>query len=501
MTFEQLELSKRLENYSPDDSDAAFPFTERLARDNSWSLDYARRVVREYKRFAFLAVTAGHPVTPSDEVDQAWHLHILYTKSYWKEFCAEVLGKPLHHSPTKGGGEECEKFHDWYARTMESYRRFFDEEPPADIWPDASVRFGVDIHFLRVNSERNWVIAKPRWLRRAKPRSFKPIKVGPRQFATTAIAALLVAGLTGCGSFLASGAWPFNLAGEEFLKTFVVAWAASLSLAAWLRWHLRAPADEARVVEVPSELDPYAVAYLSNKDNQAINAALVNLVHMGALKASPENGTMLRADPLPEDAHPFEKRVHTMVNSTKGSPVADIREYASSLAAPIADYLKSLHLLVATPTAITATIIPLLIALLVPAIGAFRIHLGLERGMPVGFLVALTIAASIVALFGFARRPHRNRRGDKVLADLKRTNYSLEGRTWSFDHGRSESDLPLAVGLFGLGALGTSSAEAEDLTKTLTPKNGSGGGCGGGCGGDGGGGCGGGCGGCGGCGG
>lgn len=46
-------------------------FSQRLARDNCWSLNYAQRVIKEYKKFAFLAVCAGHPVTPSDQVDQA----------------------------------------------------------------------------------------------------------------------------------------------------------------------------------------------------------------------------------------------------------------------------------------------------------------------------------------------------------------------------------------------------------------------------------------------
>ena len=37
----------------------------------------------------------GRHIGPSDEVDQAWHLHLVYTRSYWGEFCPNVLGKPL----------------------------------------------------------------------------------------------------------------------------------------------------------------------------------------------------------------------------------------------------------------------------------------------------------------------------------------------------------------------------------------------------------------------
>ena len=92
MKTEHIELLDRLEACVLDDSDAAFPFSRRLARDNGWTPTYTQRVIREYKRFAFLAVAAGHLVTPSDPVDQAWHLHLIYTKSYWKHFYGEVLG-------------------------------------------------------------------------------------------------------------------------------------------------------------------------------------------------------------------------------------------------------------------------------------------------------------------------------------------------------------------------------------------------------------------------
>ena len=71
--------------------DAALSFARRLARENRWSLAYAERVIEEYRRFCYLAMTAGHEVTPSDQVDQAWHLHLTYSRDYWERFCPEVL--------------------------------------------------------------------------------------------------------------------------------------------------------------------------------------------------------------------------------------------------------------------------------------------------------------------------------------------------------------------------------------------------------------------------
>jgi hypothetical protein len=149
-----------------DESEAALPFTARLARENRWPKAYAARAIEEYRRFMYLAVVAGHPVTPSDQVDQVWHLHLLYTRSYWDAFCGGVLGRPIHHGPTRGGRQEGVKFHAWYERTLESYARIFGEPPPADIWPESAIRFGADLHHVRVNAARNWIIPKPRLLPR-----------------------------------------------------------------------------------------------------------------------------------------------------------------------------------------------------------------------------------------------------------------------------------------------------------------------------------------------
>jgi hypothetical protein len=109
----------------------------------------------------FLAVMCGHPVTPSEQVDQVWHLHLIYTRSYWDEFCGRVLGQRVHHGPTKGGDAEEAKYHDWYERTKESYARLFGDQPPAEIWPASAARFGDDLHERRVNTRRNWIIPKP----------------------------------------------------------------------------------------------------------------------------------------------------------------------------------------------------------------------------------------------------------------------------------------------------------------------------------------------------
>ncbi|CAN0383821.1 unnamed protein product, partial [Hapterophycus canaliculatus] len=51
-------------------------FSQRLARENGWTLVDARVRIDEYRRFLYLAARAGHHVTPSDGVDEVWHQHL-----------------------------------------------------------------------------------------------------------------------------------------------------------------------------------------------------------------------------------------------------------------------------------------------------------------------------------------------------------------------------------------------------------------------------------------
>ena len=124
------ELWETIRRFSLDDPAAAFSFTDRLARENGWPLDLALRAVEEYKRFMFLLCVTDEPLTPSDEVDQVWHLHLLYTRSYWIDFCQHTLARPIHHGPARGGAQEQDKFTDWYGRTLTQYAAVFGAPPP-----------------------------------------------------------------------------------------------------------------------------------------------------------------------------------------------------------------------------------------------------------------------------------------------------------------------------------------------------------------------------------
>lgn len=158
------DLLGRVQTFSLDDESSSLPFSARLAREQGWNLAYAARVGDEYKRFMMLAVMAGHPVTPSEQVDAAWHLHLIYTRSYWQNWCREVLEKDIHHDPTAGGTQEDEKFYHWYEKTLQSYERLFAEKPPVDIWPTAKERFAAARTPRWVQRHTHWILPRPHHL-------------------------------------------------------------------------------------------------------------------------------------------------------------------------------------------------------------------------------------------------------------------------------------------------------------------------------------------------
>lgn len=144
-------LWQRIADHHIGPQGASLSFTVRLARENRWSVAHAERVVDEYKRFCYLAMTSKAEVTPSDAVDQVWHLHLTYSRDYWQTFCPAVLGADLHHGPTRGGQAERGRFYSQYADTLAAYEATFGEAPPADIWPSAVRRFSLDPQGVRVN--------------------------------------------------------------------------------------------------------------------------------------------------------------------------------------------------------------------------------------------------------------------------------------------------------------------------------------------------------------
>jgi uncharacterized protein (TIGR04222 family) len=482
----------RLNDYSFDRPDAALPFSQRLAKENRWTRDYTDRAIREYKRFAFLAVVAGHPVSPSDQVDQVWHLHLTYTRSYWQEFCDEILNLPLHHEPTQGGSAERAKHRDWYRTTLESYQRIFGEAAPADLWPATAVRFGPASQFARLNTQQNWILPKPQWVQDFSWNKLRPSvpQWHPRALMMVWLCLGLSTVMVGCQGSLN----PLDMKGPDFLGFYIWLNLMVVGMALVLRRMLQ-PRDASAVSL--SQLDLYETAYLSGGTDRVVQVAITQLAAQDCVELK-TTGTIVLKNELPNPTHAMERVVARAIAKTGN--FASIKRNVELSMPPLRDRLVQANLLIPPDQTNKIQSYPALLMGASLGLGLIRLIVGISYQRPVGFLIILCIIVAIItAVFATVQPQRTTASGDRVLQQLRQgVNSTL-------------SDLPIpelvmAVALVGTAGLvntayadlhryfvpltvGTTSSGGSSCTSGSGCSSGSscgsscGGGCGGGCGG------------------
>lgn len=113
----------------------AFPegFVERLMKEQNWNKTFALKAIEEYKKFLYLMAIAKEEISPSLIIDEVWHLHLLYTKSYWHKMCRDIIKREIHHGPGTGKKSHDVKYVDLYLKTKQKYKTEFGHFPN-EIW-------------------------------------------------------------------------------------------------------------------------------------------------------------------------------------------------------------------------------------------------------------------------------------------------------------------------------------------------------------------------------
>lgn len=475
MNPDQLALWRRIQAHALDDPAAANPFSLRLAAENRWAPGFTRRAIEEYRRFVFIAVAGGHPVAPSDAVDQVWHLHLLYTRDYWEEFCPKVLGRSLHHGPARGGVREGGTLADWYGRTRASYREFFGA-PPADLWPENPVH----PRTVRVDVGRNWVMPKPRvfefWRRRERGLLGRGAAArGNALQAANAVAtraavglAIAAAGWPAPARGAAAGEiypWPFELRGPEFLGFFAGFALVAFVVAMVVRRAMRVPVESVPL----GGLDGYEVAQLSGGEKRTVEAALASAASRGLLDI--DRGLVKRTERAFPSGLPLVELSVCEAVGPAGTKVNELPRRMRPVLNSLEEGLVERGLVMRAASEMNARLVPFALAALVPLVGWFKVDIGLERQRPVTILVLLTIVTGVAALF-FLKRPRLSRRGESALEELRLGNRRLaDFRAAEAANGGGSfgAMLPMAVGLWGLSAL--DGTPLERMKQHIAPPN------------------------------
>jgi uncharacterized protein (TIGR04222 family) len=395
-----LDLWGRLAAFDVDGDAQPGYFVEKLARENGWSRDYATRVLEEYRRYVYLACTADHVVVPSDQVDVVWHQHLVDTEQYWEVFCKTVLDRPLHHLPSKGG--QLDRHMALYLRTMHAYADAFDCEPPRDIWPPPTERFGQNSDHRRVATASHWILPKP------------------------GIPALACAGaIASAAVIFGSTVFAWNVA--EVFAAFAVATILAFSVTVRIRRSYFGPAyGRGRGSSVA--LDPYDAALLrqdaTSKDPRAVNTAVAALFFDGALgfdEAALANKKqtyrLVHAGPRPPQSHPLERAVYEDVASaTDGALLSEVHLRMRPSVELIRDSLRERGLL-GYPhhrgRRRWMTALPIIVVGTVGVIASFALG---SRGMPWAPLLAIPLPILLLVALFMSSPPHTTAIGRDALS-------------------------------------------------------------------------------------
>jgi len=241
-------LWDKIQSFPIDDGKAVVPFSSKLATAQKWSIEFTQKAIEEYRKFILLCCISEKGASPSQTVDEVWHLHLTYTQSYWKDFCRDTLGKDIHHHPSSGGDQENHKHQEWYKETLALYRSIFDIDPPSDIWPPPEP--GVSIpEEPRVTWNRSAVVSVVILL-------LLPI--------------LLIDGMYHTLS-------PFTLGGPHFLVFFPLYGAALLFSYIIYRWQVKRSIEEVIKDYFPADASAFQMADLLYGRHRALQASIIDL--------------------------------------------------------------------------------------------------------------------------------------------------------------------------------------------------------------------------------
>jgi uncharacterized protein (TIGR04222 family) len=387
-------LLARIESFGFSEPADPLGFESRLADDQGWTLGYALAVAEEYRRFLVLTQVAGQPVSPSPDVDEAWHLHLTRTAHY-EAFCTASFGRFLHHEPARAG--EGKRHRLMYRDTLAAYLHAFGARAPTTIWP------GPGSH------EKPQPAAPATW---TVPAELRP---GHRLAIVAVLCAIALGLLLRNLGLLAplQAVPPFTFLGVALLVPAALGWLGLRGGAAPLRAMRR------------DMLEPYEAAWLAGGVERMAMTAIVLLTERGILLPPGRPSQRGERPPIPVNATIEVRCVHPAeVACLSAAAGGGLRFAAACLAMrPYAGQVE--QRLVRAGIARDAGVLPLrragaLLALVAwLAVEFERIFHAFGTSHRIGFLVMLTLAGVVLAFVLAWRSRRSGPRAERVLRPLR----------------------------------------------------------------------------------
>lgn len=274
---------------------------------------------------------------------------------------------------------------------------------------------------------------------------------------------------------MSMGMAPFDWHGPAFLALYGVLLAmtvaAGIAIPRWLR-------PEGRGARAQ---DPDQLAYLAGGSARLIDAVMARMLALGQVTI--EGRAQVRIVSARLSGHGPEQALRELPNP---APWPSVQKAIARQAQSVEAKLTGAGLLIDRPTGMQLRIWQTAPYLLLIGFGLIKWQVGVMRDRPVGYLTALLALTAIAALIRFAVVDRRTRSGIAALT-------AARGGADRLRRAPTDTEMPLAVALFGTATLAGSEWEEYHRLRAAAGSADGGSGDGGGSdGGDAGGGCGGG---------
>ncbi len=382
-------LWENIQSFPINDPESDFPFSKKLQQKQRWTADYTSRVIAEYRRFIFLCCVLPRGASPSEAVDEAWHLHLTYTHNYWTQLCRNTIFKELHHHPSRGGPEEKEKHERWYHETLEAYLEVFEQPPPPDIWPASPLKENITFNIY------------------------------DRQTLLITSLAFIILSLIFVSSFQL-----FSATGPEFLESYFQLCVAAIALLVYLQQKklklLRAVIKE----HFPHNADVYQAAKFFYGPHRCYQTMLVDLIRNSEIKPV-RNNFLLKGEKKQAwqtNENPLLEKLHEQVGQYNSFTYEQGIKLLSAMACDHPTF--KLFQQLSKKRDFWQLIIPCITII----IGIARIIQGQLNHKPVGYLLIEILIFAVIALIisvyhSYSRQVH------KIAFNIYRNEEYLDPKT------------------------------------------------------------------------
>lgn len=224
-------------------------------------------------------------------------------------------------------------------------------------------------------------------------------------------------------------------------------------------WFVQDPTKNQSLPLIPSQPDPYEIAYLRSGALEVVKVAILNLIQRDYLQVSEQLIIRTANDNLSE-LQPIELAVLASFSSTSGTQsVESIAEKVQPYCKIYEEKLDNEQLLYAQQWQAANIQVGLIAATIILSLGAYKLFIALGKGRHnVGFLTMMAVLSIMFIIWFASRRSRLSIRGEAYLKQLQQT--FAESKTKVKYSLPSAFDYNLVVALFGVEALAGSTYDS-----------------------------------------